>query len=251
MIINGQKVYPGQYPWQVLLKKESYGDVLCGGSIINENWVLTAAHCAHKLTNGVFVIYGTVNRDDHNNSQTIPQKNIIVHPKYRPENLENDISLIKLVTPLHFDDHKSPIKLNFDDNLKLEGRTAVVAGFGVMSDENLEFSEHLMKTTMKVVENSICERVYNTWNLTYVTEASICARPPTGQNNNICSGDSGGPLVIDKNTEWLQIGINSFAAKEACTEKNPSGFVRISKFKDFIVQNINSSDYIHILLIDS
>ncbi|KAL5281073.1 hypothetical protein ACFFRR_004846 [Megaselia abdita] len=238
-IIGGEEVYYGQYPWQVLLKKEHYGDVLCGGSIINPKWVLTAAHCTHKLINGVFVIYGTVNKDDHSFSQTVPQKNIIVHRKFEPDVLRNDVSLIKLETPIVFSDFISPIKLNFDDNRVLLKKLAVVIGFGVMSDENLEFSEHLMKTTMNVVENSICENVYNTDKLTYVTEATICAKPPPGKNNNICSGDSGGPLFIDDQGKWLQIGINSFVAKEACTEGNPSGFVRISKFKDFIIENTN------------
>lgn len=201
---------------------------------------MTAGHCTYKLVFGVFVIYGNVLKNDHKHSQQVPMENIIIHPEYVHQTLRNDISLIKLVTPLEFNDFIKPIALSFDDTLKLKGKLAVVTGFGVMSDDILDFSDHLMKTTMQIVDNYACGAMYNRPGFTIVTEANVCAKPPKGKKNNICSGDSGGALIIEHGGKRVQVGINSFAAKEACMEEKPSGFARVSKFESFIMDNINS-----------
>ncbi|KAL5281072.1 hypothetical protein ACFFRR_004845 [Megaselia abdita] len=228
-IISGENAYLGQFPWQVILKKDLNDELLCGGSIISSNWVLTAAHCTSGRSS-VVVAYGTVDRDDLSTYQVIGSSGIFVHPQYDAKFLSNDVSLINLPSSLTFNSYVQPIRLNTDPSRSLVGQVATIVGFGVMDDEDLDYSENMKYAATIIRDNSVCDTVYPS---DYVTSNTVCAEPLSG-NQNICSGDSGGPLIIQDGQGYIQVGINSFVVEDECTKGYPSGFVRMSSFISYV-----------------
>ncbi|XP_016942386.2 brachyurin [Drosophila suzukii] len=234
-IISGTKAKLGQFPWQVILKRDEWDDLLCGGSIISSTCVLTAAHCTVGQAS-VFLIFGSVELNNEN-AQSMTSTNIIVHPNYN-ENLNNDVSLIKLPEALTFSTSIQPIKLVTESQRSenFVGTTAVIAGFGLMDDEYLDYSLELLYAEVEIINNQRCEPIFGT---DVVLESTMCAIGLGGSNMSICSGDSGGPLIIFNTTtgQWQQIGINSFVAEDQCTASYPSGYVRLTSYLSFIAQN--------------
>lgn len=231
-IVSGTPAFSGQLPWQVILKKDEYDDLLCGGSIINKCWVLTAGHCTHTLSS-VYLIFGSILIDDVDAVHMIATE-FHEHPNYDPDTLHNDISLIRLPKILNFSSTIKPIPLVPSSFIgsSFIGRIGVVAGFGMTDDEYLDYSQILLWAQVEIIDNSECMRVYGD---NVVIDSVMCAKGRNNTNQGICSGDSGGPLLaLDSNNEIMQIGINSFIAEDMCTEGLPSGFVRLTSFLTFI-----------------
>ncbi|KAM3920690.1 chymotrypsinogen 2-like [Leptodactylus fuscus] len=128
-IVNGEEAIPGSWPWQVSLQ-DSTGFHFCGGSLISDTWVITAAHCgvrtSHKVVLGEF--------DQHTSAEDVQVKTIakvFKHPKYSPFTIVNDITLIKLASPVNTQAEVSPVCVaEASDNF--EGvRRCVTTGWGL------------------------------------------------------------------------------------------------------------------------
>ncbi|XP_017050871.1 brachyurin [Drosophila ficusphila] len=231
-IISGSQAKSGQFPWQVILKRDEWDDLLCGASIINENWVLTAAHCTYGYSS-IFLMFGSVDLNDEN-ALNMTSTNIFVHPNYN-DNLNNDVSLIRLPEPLTFSSTIQAIQLVTESQKSnnFVGTVATVAGFGLMDDEYLDYSQNLLYAQVQIINNGVCEPIFGT---NVVLDSTMCAKGYEGSNMSICSGDSGGPLITYNSStgQWQQIGINSFVAEDQCTASYPSGYVRLTSFLNFI-----------------
>ncbi|XP_026837926.1 brachyurin [Drosophila erecta] len=233
-IVSGSDAELGQFPWQVILKRDAWDDLRCGGSIISASWVLTAAHCTYGF-DSIFIMFGSVQLFNEN-ALNMTSTNIIVHPGYN-DKLNNDISLIELPVPLAFSDIIKPIQLvsESEESIDFVGRVATVAGFGFTQDEYLDYSETLLYAQVEIIDNEECESVFG--NLV-ILDSTMCAKGNKGSDMSICTGDSGGPLIIyNKNTQqWEQIGINSFVAEDQCTARFPSAYARLTSYLSFISQ---------------
>ncbi|KAM7348606.1 brachyurin [Cochliomyia hominivorax] len=230
-IISGTAAVPGQLPWQVILKKDEIDTLLCGGSIISDSWVLTAAHCTYGLPS-ILLVFGTIELNNNSNNMTSSQ--IYIHPQYNPSNLHNDVSLIKLPTPLTFSNTIQPITLvsSSQASNNFIGTRCIVSGFGLTDDEYLDYSEVLLWAQVQIINNSFCTSVFDP---AVVQDSNLCAKGDGNTNMSICSGDSGGALVMQTTSgSYVQIGINSFVAEDMCTESYPSGYVRLTSFLTYI-----------------
>ncbi|XP_017028981.1 brachyurin [Drosophila kikkawai] len=233
-IISGSQASAGQFPWQVILKRDEWDDLLCGGSVISAKWVLTAAHCAYGHSS-LFLIFGTIELND-DTAQNMTSTTFFVHPNYN-DKMNNDVALIQLPQALVFSSSIQPISLvtASQKSNNFVGTAAVVAGYGLMDDEYLDYSQTLMYARVTVIDNNECLPIYGA---SVVLDSTLCAQGSDGSNMSICSGDSGGPLITYNSStgQWQQIGINSFVAEDQCTAGYPSGYVRLTSFLDFITE---------------
>ena len=225
-IANGENAENGQFPYQVGLdfEKEDGSTHVCGGSIISEEYVLTAAHCIEG-SERVSVYFGTTSFTAIELEVSVEAENFIIHEEYDSETLLNDIGLIK-VPALTYTDTIQPVALPAisDSYPSYVGDDAIAAGWGYTSDESGNTPD-LQWASMKVIGNS--ESYGPDFPL-----SQICVSSEGGVS--ACDGDSGSPLVLaDTNT---QIGLMSFTTV-SCTAGNPQSYTRLTSYLTWISNN--------------
>ncbi|XP_053665062.1 brachyurin-like [Anopheles marshallii] len=244
-ITNGQLAATGQFPYQAVI----YSDVgdgyysLCGGTILTQNYILTAAHCVTndfgQVLPGGIVILGATDRDVFQSTQQRIQfgtAGIRVHAQYNPNNILNDIATVRLNTPAAFNTYVQTIDLPaLSDTRQFGGVEGTASGFGRTADNSAP-SSVLRFVRNPVMTNAQCNQY---WSTTTVQAQHVCFDPTGGRS--ACHGDSGGPLTVQDAGRSLQVGIASFVSANGCTSGAPSVWVRVSYFRDWIRQN---SDYV-------
>ncbi|XP_017070555.1 serine protease 1-like [Drosophila eugracilis] len=228
-ITNGKNAVADQFPYQVGLSFLGLkGSWWCGGSIIDNSWVLTAAHCTSGASY-VTIYYGATVRTSPQYTQTVSSSNWIQHENYVSLTVRNDISLIK--TPsVTFSASVNKIALPAIASRysTYVGQTAVASGWGLTSDTASAVAKDLQYTDLTVIENSVCQKTFGSL---VVTSRVICVATPKGTST--CQGDSGGPLALDSTL----IGITSFGSPDGCEVGAPAAFTRVTSYLDWIKTN--------------
>ncbi|KAH8364002.1 hypothetical protein KR084_001405 [Drosophila pseudotakahashii] len=233
-ITGGQLAEPNQFPYQVgLLLYVSGGAAWCGGTIISDRWIVTAAHCTDALTTGVDVYLGAHDRTNAKEKGQqiifVETKNVIVHEDWIAETITNDISLIKLPVAIEFNDYIQPAKLPVKSNsyATYGGESAIASGWGKISDSATGATDVLQYAVVPIMNNSGC----SPWYFGLVAGTNICIKTTGGTST--CNGDSGGPLVLNDGSNTL-IGATSFGIALGCEVGWPGVFTRITSFLDWI-----------------
>ncbi|XP_035790060.1 brachyurin-like [Anopheles albimanus] len=244
-IVNGEEAVPGQFPYQIaLLSTFAAGGGLCGGTVLTNNYILTAAHCVVD-GNGALATSGTAILGAHDRTIAEPsqqriafeQSGVFVHPSYNPTLIRNDIATVRLNSPAVFNERVQPIDLPArSDSRTFAGLIGTASGFGRTSDALPAASNVVMYTRNPVMTNAACQ---SAWNIILVSDQNVCLDATGGRS--VCNGDSGGPLTVDDGGRSLEIGIASFVSAQGCASGIPSVWVRVSFYRDFIEQN---SDYV-------
>jgi len=218
LITGGSNAWPGKWPWMAWLGN-------CGGTIISPTWILTAGHCV-DINSTKSVALGVFNRSaNENQRQVVGVKRIIIHPQYMRQTLKNDVALIELVSPVTYDQYKQPICLPAL-NQDIGGRQLFAAGWGNTQGDRLPGSGSQILKDIELRETNPCR------NFNIDPRIQFCAN--SANNNGICFGDSGGPVMLLQGSNWVQVGVNSFAT-DPCTN-GPGGFARVSAFVEWIKQ---------------
>ncbi|QTA87266.1 DUF1986 domain-containing protein [Desulfonema magnum] len=246
-IVGGYESEQGAWPWITALvypdKGSLYDSLMCAGSLVHSNWVVTAAHCAEDIhgdalePEDIEVVLG-VHDLKNDIGEWIKVKRIISHPCYDKKNNWNaDIALLELEETVSY-----PTIRPVAGNAVLDGKEAAVIGWGTTSARNDIFPEKLRQASVCIISNDICNKSYNQ-KLYYddpITEYMMCAGRSEG-GTDACRNDSGGPLVVPDGDTWKLAGIVSWG--EGCAQPDFYGvYTRITAFLDFIYTYVPKSN---------
>jgi len=240
-IVGGEEASDGEFPFQVSLR--SIGALgathFCGGSIINENWIVTAAHCcANQSPFSMHVVAGGIKLNNFENEEE-PRDvdSIISHPSYISSTISNDICLLKLKESLEWTDFVQPINLPESMQQTEAGTMVTVTGWGTLSEGAFNLPNVLHKVTLPVVSDEECDRAYASAG--YGTEENmICAGLPEGGKDS-CQGDSGGPFFLNEEGNPTLLGIVSWGI--GCARAGyPGVYSEVSYHIDWIMSTIAS-----------
>ncbi|XP_030592372.1 transmembrane protease serine 9-like isoform X2 [Archocentrus centrarchus] len=236
-IVGGQDATPGSWPWQVSL--QTSGRHFCGGSLINNQWVLCAAHCFQSYTASDVTVYLGLQSLQGSNTNKVSRSvsQVIIHPNYNSDTDDNDISLLKLSSSVTFTNYIRPVCLAASNSTFYSGSNTWVTGWGtIASGVSLPFPQNLMEVEVPIVGNRKCNCNYGVGK---ITDNMVCAGLSAGGKDS-CQGDSGGPMVIKQNGLWIQAGIVSFG--RGCALPNfPGVYARVSRYETWINGLITSN----------
>ncbi|XP_047436748.1 chymotrypsin A-like [Mugil cephalus] len=227
-IVNGEEAVPHSWPWQASLQDYT-GFHFCGGSLINENWVVTAAHCGVGLSDRV--VLGEHDRSSSSESiQVLKVGKVITHPKYSSYTINNDIQLIKLATPAQLNTRVSPVCLAATGDDFPGGLKCVTSGWGLTRYNAANTPALLQQAALPLLTNTSCR---NYWG-TKITDLMICAG---ASGVSSCMGDSGGPLVCEKGGAWTLVGIVSWGSG-TCSTSMPAVYARVTALRSWVDQTL-------------
>uniref|UniRef100_A0A2M4A6P2 Putative serine protease n=2 Tax=Anopheles triannulatus TaxID=58253 RepID=A0A2M4A6P2_9DIPT len=258
LIAYGQEAKAYAFPWMVLLESTINEELPCGGSLISDRHVLTAAHCVkgrrilsirlgvHDLNREQYcdeqrIRFKESDEDDDDYfsncgppAQRIPVQSISTHPKYSPRLKRNDLAILRLQYPAVIGYSIIPICLPLTDKLRSYQPTdSFVTGWG-MTEEG-QRSSILRYAVLPTVSAAECVMLIKELDRMIVLDKGhLCA----GGNNKTahCHGDSGGPLqYISDSSRFVLQGVVSFGVKTCGTKVAPGVFANVSNYIDWII----------------
>jgi len=230
-IVKGQVAEEFDWPWMCSMLYN--GRHICGGSLIGNKWIVTAAHCVSNLVPGNYKwdcgIHHRTNRGPH--ARLFSVKAIFRHTGYSSSNFRNDICLMELTETAYipntstYNDYVLPACIP-KTGANFGGTTSWATGWGTLTSGSSSLPLVLYEVALDTWTDTRCQ--------TYAT----MAHPPTqvcagGPDKDTCQGDSGGPLAAkDSDSKWYCIGLTSWGY--GCG--GGGVYTKVAAFYDWIIQ---------------
>jgi len=235
-IVNGKDAMVGAWPWQASLQQG--GSHFCGGAVISDQWVLTAAHCVVLGPQGPFqVVLGLHDQQKQlGQPETYQTGKIIAHADFDmyANFILNDIALIKLDRPINFNNSLvSTVVMAEADGQNFVGSVCFLTGWGRMGGNEQDIAQVLQQVTTSGISRADCEDMWKFGWGWKIADSHLCLWNGQG---GACQGDSGGPAVCEQNGDWILAGITS-GGSPICNVRRPSIYTRVSAFRAWITEH--------------
>lgn len=250
-ISGGKSVDYGSTPWHVIIRAKKQKKTFCGGSLISENWVVTAAHCIshyekefHEpfVKDNIELYLGTEYCDGYNGTKRKIQS-FTIHQNFSQRSLyDNDIALIKLDSPINYTDVIKPIctkPFRLVNDMFFERRVGRkvgrVIGCGRIYENIEEAPTKLHDVYVPNVDRHLCDQA-DIGHRNF-TDSMICAGYDRAYFGDACYGDSGGSLTMQmsRNDPWILVGLVSWGV--GCDRSGHYGYyTNVAMFVDWINQ---------------
>ncbi|XP_006774520.1 PREDICTED: enteropeptidase [Myotis davidii] len=230
-IVGGNNAGEGAWPWLTALAYN--GKLLCGASLISNDWLVSAAHCVYGRNlepskwKAILGLHATSNL-------TSPQvvtrliDQIVINPHYNKRSKDSDIVMMHLEFKVNYTDYIQPICLPEENQVFLPGRICSIAGWGRIVHDGPS-ADILKEAEVPLISNEKCQQQMPEYS---ITENMVCAGYEEGGIDS-CQGDSGGPLMCQENNRWFLAGVTSFGYQ--CARPNrPGVYARGPRFTEWI-----------------
>ncbi|XP_053667369.1 uncharacterized protein LOC128716907 [Anopheles marshallii] len=251
-VVGGVPAALNGWPWMALVGyKGTFGDIdfACGGSLITDRHVLTAAHC-------ILPTLSLVRLGEHDTSNQTESAHVdvavykyISHPSYDTFDGHSDLAILYLTHTVEFTEQIKPICLPMAEPVRstdFTGYNPFIAGWGRTKETGFE-SQVLQELQIPILVNEDCSQLYKKvrklFSKKQFNDAVLCAGFLEGGKDS-CQGDSGGPLMlpylVNKKFHYFQIGIVSYGI--GCARADlPGVYTRVVTFVDWIVEQTRTS----------
>ncbi|XP_076054006.1 chymotrypsinogen A-like [Oratosquilla oratoria] len=233
-----------EWPWHAAILEKPQDLYVCGASLLDEAWILTAAHCVDdylpkadkvslKVRLGEYDVSTTAEPLRH---EEFDVEKILVHPEFDNATLVNDIALLQLEQSAKRRQNIDAVCMpKHEDFVQGSPATCYVTGWG-RKDEASDHSVVLKEIQVPLWSNPTCQNALREqFGPAYTLPVSaICAG---AEGRDACDGDGGGPLVCEKEGHWYQVGVVSFGI--GCGRRNiPGVYTRVDAFESWIKTTI-------------
>ncbi|EDW00795.1 GH20823 [Drosophila grimshawi] len=240
-IANGREAAKHEFPSMVGIRDAGSNlPIFCGGSIVSDRYIVTAAHCTlQRVASRLLALVG--DHDLSSSSESIFARqyaiqSIINHPAYNSERNLNDISLLRTVASMEFSRGVAPICLPFRQTPLGEDFDVVeIAGWGTLGFGAAK-SNTLQKATLMTLQSARCSALYNT----SIASSQLCTYDHLGLGQDSCQYDSGGPVIQRQRSRMFLLGVISFG--RACGQRFGFGVnTRVSSYVTWLQRNLGGS----------
>nr|XP_015835202.1 PREDICTED: serine protease H115 isoform X1 [Tribolium castaneum] len=227
-IIGGRQARAGQFPFSAAIFAKTFDSaVFCAGALLSNRWILTAGHCVENGTEFVITLGSNSLSDDDPNRLNVSTSNYFLHPEFNRTTLDNNIALLELRQNIEFNDYIAKIHLP----VKAYGSdvNVVAIGWGQVSDLEPGPVDHLNYVDLVTISNEHCKIYFGP----HVTDNVVCVNGIF--NEGPCVGDSGSPLIYYLDDRHpIAIGVSSFLSSRGCESLDPSGYMRVFPYLNWI-----------------
>ncbi|NWU79897.1 TMPS6 protease, partial [Onychorhynchus coronatus] len=235
-IVGGLNSVEGEWPWQASLQVR--GRHICGGTLIADRWVVSAAHCFQdeRLASPfIWTVYLGKYFQNATSHTEVSFKviRLFLHPYYEEDSHDYDVALLQLDHPVIISPLIQPICLPAPSHFFEPGLHCWITGWGALK-EGGHISNILQKVDVQLIQQNVCSEAYHYM----ITPRMLCAGYYKGKKD-VCQGDSGGPLACkEPSGRWFLAGLVSWGM--GCAHSNHYGvYTRITQVLGWINQTMS------------